>query len=514
MDTQPSAPREGGGMMVRHFRRWTVWAVWLGMVWAAGPLRAQKLPHVAPVWTHIITVSKTTPTLQVVVNPPMRRGTAVHDQIFRSLKQLDCDYVRYVPWLPYPKLGVAELEPPKNGKTSWDFSLIDPMTEDFMDATAGHSVIMNFSTIPQWMFKTPKPVAYPSDPDQVTWDYEQGAQLTDPSMKQVADYYARLVSWYTQGGFTDELGHRHTSNHHYKFQYWEVLNEINGEHRMSAPFYTALYDRITAAVRAVQPGIKFVGMGYGGTDPRFFDYFFDPRHHQPGTPMDMISYHFYAVPGPNEPGAAQQYSFFDQADHFLDVVSYIQESRQRLAPHTATDVDEIGCISADDLRQGEPGHVTRPIPASYWNLCGATYAYVFAGLARRGVEVAGESQLVGYPTQFPSVSLLDWNTGKPNARYWVLKLLHTYFGPGDKLVETGDTPPSMFAQGFETRGGRREVLLINKRDRVQQVELKGASGSEKAFVNVATGEHEPATERLSSDRISLQPFEVAVVALQ
>ena len=25
-------------------------------------------------------------------------------------------------------------------------------------------------------------------------------------MKEVADYYARLLSWYTKGGFTDEFG--------------------------------------------------------------------------------------------------------------------------------------------------------------------------------------------------------------------------------------------------------------------------------------------------------------------
>jgi len=43
------------------------------------------------------------------------------------------------------------------------------MMEDLMNATAGHSVIINFSTIPQWMFKTEKPVPYPADPEQVTW---------------------------------------------------------------------------------------------------------------------------------------------------------------------------------------------------------------------------------------------------------------------------------------------------------------------------------------------------------
>ena len=89
----------------------------------------------------------------------------MHDNAFKSLHDLGADYVRYVPWLPYPKLGVAELEPPKDGKTSWDFSVIDPMTTDFLDATKGHSVILNFSTIPQWMYKSDKPVAYPTDPD-------------------------------------------------------------------------------------------------------------------------------------------------------------------------------------------------------------------------------------------------------------------------------------------------------------------------------------------------------------
>src|ERR1022692_4647792 len=170
-------------------------------------------------WEKVVRVSQTTPTLQVVVNPPLGRGTAIHDNVFKSLHDLQADYVRYVPWLPYPRLGVAELDPPANGKTSWDFSLIDPMTIDFLEATKGHSVILNFSTIPQWMYKTDKPVPYPADPNQVTWDYEKGSELRDPSCKEVADYYARLLAWYTQGGFTDELGVRHESGYHYQIPY-------------------------------------------------------------------------------------------------------------------------------------------------------------------------------------------------------------------------------------------------------------------------------------------------------
>jgi hypothetical protein len=473
-------------------------------------------------WAKVLRVSNTTPTLQVVVNPPLRRGSPIHDAVFKALHDLGADYVRYVPWLPYPKLGVAELEPPKDGSTSWDFSLIDPMTIDFLEATKGHSVILNFSTIPEWMFKTDKPVPYPSDPDQVTWDYGQGTEFRDPSLKEVAEYYARLLAWYTQGGFTDESGKRHESGYHYAVPYWEVLNEVDIEHRMTAETYTRVYDAVVAALRRVQPETKFVGMAlaFPGADPGFFDYFLNHKNHQPGIPLDFISYHFYAVPSADQSLEVQQYTFFAQADGFLNVVRYIESIRQRLSPQTRTTIDEIGCISADDLGQGEPGHVTQPIPNSYWNLCGATYAYVYGELARLGIDVAGESQLVGYPTQFPSVSMVDWNSGQPNARYWVLKLLRDNFGPGDKLVEIeppspfGPSHPYLYSLAVVTKDGKRRVLLVNKRDRAFDVTVSGASGGQMDYVDQSTALNPPASLKLTGDTLQVNGFGVAVVTLR
>jgi hypothetical protein len=69
--------------------------------------------------------------------------------------------------------------------------------------------------------------------------------------------------------------------------------------------------------------------------------------------------------------------------------------------------------------------------------------------------------MVGYPSQFPGVSMVDWTTGRPNARYWVLKLLHDNFGPGDKLVETASGVSYVYAQGFVSRDGQRKLLLVN-----------------------------------------------------
>ena len=125
-------------------------------------------------WNKVDAISKTTPTLQVVVNPMLRPGSPIVANSYAAVRDLGADFVRYVPWLPYPKLGVAELTPPTSQSTSWDFSLIDPMTIDFLNATKGHSTILNFSTIPQWMFKTDKPVEYPSDPNQVDLDLHAG----------------------------------------------------------------------------------------------------------------------------------------------------------------------------------------------------------------------------------------------------------------------------------------------------------------------------------------------------
>ncbi len=482
--------------------------MWVLALAGVSPVWCQK---VEVQWDKLVHVSSTVPTLQVVVNPPLRPGSPIHDRVYSDLQKFGFDYVRYVPWLPYPKLGVAELEPPANGKTSWDFSLIDPMTLDFLRATEGHPRILNFSTIPAWMFKTPKPIEYAQDPDQFTWDYTKGTELRDPSLKELGDYYARLVSWYVNGGFTDEFGKRHQSGHHFKIDYWEVLNEPDLEHNTTPEQYTARYDAIVSAVKRISPETKFVGLAMAFTNnPRMYEHFLDPKNHKPGIPLDMISYHFYAVPTPDQTSEIQQYTFFEQADRFIATVRYIEAFRQRLSPGTRTTIDEIGSISADDLAQGQPGHVTAPIPESYWHLSGATYAYVFGQLATLGIDVAGESQLVGYPTQFPSVSMVDWNTGAPNARYRVLELLKHNFGGTYKVVQTEAGSPYVYALGFVTGEGKRRLLLVNKRDRDIELTLP-AGAQEVEFVDQTTRDQAPRKEPAPSGMFTLRALGVAII---
>ncbi len=482
----------------------------------SGPVAVAQAPESQAVtvdWSKA-TVSKSTPTLQVVVNPMLLRGAKMHDGSFAALHALGADYVRYVPWLPYPRQAVAELAPPSDGGTSWDFSHIDPTLDDFMKATEGHSVIMNFSTIPAWMYKTDKPVTYPDDPNQVFWNYTQGTELRDPSMKEVSAYFARLLSWYTQGGFTDEAGKRHESGHHYKIAYWEVLNEIDFEHHWSPETYTKFYDAVTEAMLKVDPNLKFMALALAqpSKTPEQFEYFLNPAHHRKGAPLDFISYHFYATPTNDETIDHWQFGFFDQAEGFLNTVRYVETIRKRYSPATKTDLDELGVIlTEDDKEIRNPGYVAKDEPAAYWNLAGSMYAYLYTECAKMGIEVVGESQLVGYKSQFPSVTMMNYNTSEPNARYWVLKLLKDNFGPGDKLADTVSPVTSYAVQAFETARGKK-LLVMNKRNREQTVMLpRDADGSSVTFVAPSTGDHAPGTATISGEKIVLEPFEVAVV---
>jgi len=459
-------------------------------------------------WGKAMQISQTTATLQVVVNPLLRRGSPIHDRVYAELHHLGADYVRYVAWLPYPKLAVAELKPPSKHRTYWDFSLIDSMTLDFLKATKGHPVILNFSTIPAWMFKTSKPVGYPANPEEPNWTYTQGTELRDPSGKELGDYFARLVGWYVLGGFTDELGKWHKSGHHFKIDYWEVLNEPDVEHNTTPEQYTARYDAITAAIRQVAPKIKFVGiaMAQPSNAPQMFEYFLNPANHKPGIPLDMISYHFYAVPTADQSSEAHQFTFFDQADRFIATAHYVESIRRRLSPATQTTVNEVGSILPDD------SNINLTIPDSYWNLSGACFAYVFGRLTELGFNVVGESQLVGYPTQFPSVSMVDWGTGAPNARFRVLELLKDNFNPGDKIVTGLSSSPYVYALGTVNLKGEHKLLLVNKRDRDMELKLPSRANNveyvDQTTKGEAHGRHSPA-----GDKFTLHGLGVAVVTL-
>jgi len=500
-------------MIIRNFIFRILFLVCYGCCFFTTIQAQQKKISVLTIdWNKIKSVSKTTTTLQLVENPMVRPGSVMHKQSFAALKALGADYVRYVPWFPYPKLAVAELKPPTKDSTFWDFRYLDSTMEAFMSATSGHSVVINFSTTPAWMWKTDSMVSYPDNPYETDWNYNQGSYLRDTSCQELAEYYLRLFSWYTKGVFTDELGKFHKSGHFYNIPFWEVLNEPDLEHNIPVEMYTRMYDVIVKSLHQVSPGTKFIGISLAfATNPFYFEYFLDKKNHLPGIEPEGISYHFYATPSwDDQELSAYRYTFFEKADAFIDRVRFIENIRKRLAPNTFTTINEVGTI----LRSPE---IFKPIDSAYWNLSGAMFAYIFLKLTIQGIDVLGESQLVGYPSQFPDVSMMDWNSQKPNARYWVLWLLHQHFNSGDSLVETifkQDEPTGLIAQAFITKKGKKILFINTGPTAISFLIPSPVNGSLISSVDMTSGEMQPVARSLTDNQLMLKPFAVAVVELK
>lgn len=469
-------------------------------------------------WTNVLLTSKTTTTLQIVSNPPLLRGTNVHDNVYTSLESVAANYVRFVPWFPYPKLAVPEIDAPivsgDGCSTTWDFTYADQLVEDFYAATPNASHIINFSTTPGWMWNMPDGATYtyPQDINDEDWAYgNKGSSLRDPTFKELADYYARLVSWYVKGGFTDECGVEHTSGHNYTIEYWEVGNEVEAEHVPTPEFYVQLYDAIVPAIQAVSPDTKFVGVGLGhNTDPAYFNWlqtFLDPAKHAPGIPLHFVSYHWYGIPdvATTDVQAAQ---CFAQADTFVGIVEQVEVFRKQLSPDVRTTLNEVGTFDPQATTQKPNDY---EVPAEYFVWSGGVYAYVFMGVVRQGIDVIGESQLYGFPGQFPSVSMLDWRTGLPNARFKVLELLQKSFGLGDKVVETKSSLESVAAQAFENAKGVRKLLLVNKLNQTTGVSVPGFEKAAAVIVDLSTGGNEWRTEEVGGGSFMITPWATVVL---
>ena len=140
------------------------------------------------------------------------------------MQNLGAEFVRYAPWFPNPKVVVTELKPndctTTKPATNWNSTLFDGIVRDFMAAVCGPgaelggcgtglSVVQQLSTLPVWMFKDANVDIrdFPDDPWNTTapFDaYSKGGVLADPSCGQMARYLARIVGWYTAGGFHDD----------------------------------------------------------------------------------------------------------------------------------------------------------------------------------------------------------------------------------------------------------------------------------------------------------------------
>lgn len=476
---------------------------------------------ISPHWSAESHRVRTVLTTHAWASPPLERGAPGHDRAFAALRDLGVDYARFLPWFSHPHLSVAALQEPTESTTSWDFSRLDPYVEDFMAAAEGRPVVANFATIPHWMFVGGETVEVGDDPHAIHWDYEQGTVFRDESLTEVADYFFRLASWYIAGGFHDERGIWHESGHHYQFAYWEVLCEPDLNRQLSPEVYTRLYDAVVERLRPLDPEMRFIGLSLSHVHhkPEYFWHFLDPAHHAPGIPLDAFSIHFYASPdivnpfGPegNPPTSTWMSTFFAQTEGFLEQIRLISSIARRLSPETKLLVNEVGTYPPD-LMNPEPS-----ISAEYWALSASIQTYLWTKCLELDVDLVGVAEFTDYPEMIPGTTLVDWETGEPNARYHALKLMADHVRFGDRRVPTmvgspGYPDARVHAQAFATPEGRRSIVLVNKRDHPVEVEITDWSEhSTLHCVDASTAAGTPTARPVDGSRLTLAAHASAVL---
>lgn len=107
----------------------------------------------------------------------------------------------------------------------------------------------------------------------------------------------------------------------------------------------------------------------------------------------------------------------------------------------------------------------------YWAASGASFAYLFSLLTQAGVTSVAMGMLSGFSANeelkydlpfYPSMSLTDWATGEPNARYWVLKLLSEHIKP-DLEVHSAysirEDSSEIFCAASDSRSGYPDLMF-------------------------------------------------------
>jgi len=297
-------------------------------------LAASSSIHAAVDWTTSLRNVSTAATIEVDVMPHLGRTPegGSFTGYYTALSNLGAAYVRFAPWVGYPRVVVAELEKADcSGRgSSWNTTLLDQVVSDFMTAVCGPraadgecdgglSVVPQLSTMPAWMYEDDGTDHTPlEDP----WEYpDKGMDyyvvhrqpLRDPSCREMARYAARYVGWYTMGGMTDECGVRHESALRYK---WPLLSVLNEDEYNTAPEggvqYTVCWDAWREEIAKVNPQIKLVGPEIAGgphgirearppsslaahsslgSQLDYTLYFLNGSHHADGQPPPFVSLH-------------------------------------------------------------------------------------------------------------------------------------------------------------------------------------------------------------------------------
>lgn len=158
--------------------------------------------------------------------------------------------------------------------TAWNFSVLDAITQPVL-GVGDHSPEFQIAKAPPFMY--------------VNNDSSQSFQ--DLTFAQFAGYAKNLVQYYNTGGFmangTTYVSPAWPTD---KVTYWGIYNEPSINNNLDAAHYTAMYNALVPAMKAVDPSIKFVGLEMCCSSENWALTFAS----NVTAPVDLVASHYYS----------------------------------------------------------------------------------------------------------------------------------------------------------------------------------------------------------------------------
>jgi hypothetical protein len=115
--------------------------------------------------------------------------------------------------------------------------------------------------------------------------------------------------------------------------------------------------------------------------------------------------------------------------------------------------------------------------------------------------------------------MVDWTTGKPNARYTVLELVKNNLGPGSEFADVDVKPNGKPADADAINvtaflaGKQRKFILINPRNREISVELpQECAGASAQTIGGASPD--VVKKQIPEAKFRMPPFSVTILTLK
>ena len=330
--------------------------------------------------------------------------------------------------------GDLTLMPAGGQQGDWNFAPLDSLAEA-VRAYGGEPVV-NIRYAPNWMWTCSD--AFNRGRDGV-------GSLRDPSFDEFAEYMARVVGWYNQGGFIDERGVAHQSTHQGWVHYWEIWNEpdlsdetpchpAGGGAALTAEQYVVMWNRVASKMLAVDPSLKLVGPAVSGSAPEYVPTLLQRAQHKP----DVLSFHLYGGGNNSDTDTAM----------FSGLASGVAAADPSW--NTPIWVTELN-VNSDYETQDPHGRPSGPFGVA-WG------ASAFRALALAGVTLLHQYDFVDEQL----FGLVDARSGSTRLPYWRDVLLSRAFPVGSRVVRSTSS-----AAGVETLAARRpdgilSVLVVNR----------------------------------------------------